>query len=290
VPNSDPNPNPAETLILPLVQITEVAAESGHAGILKLALAHGVTLFGEALIAAITGRSIECLKVAVESNPEEVPVCAVAFAGAHGFFEGVRYLHSRGFPLWGEGAPIDAEGLLWLREALKFHMYIECPPDWDDVSQDPWLFRPTWMNQRWYPADELPPAGDFEVPMPQIEWAQRDTPYTDLDKQARAGNVAMPMPHLERAHWGVPYGFVGESALVDVVRVLGNSGVGGDAMMGAGLVPEGKYEPPLLCSWRTVSAAARAAATRRWDWRTWWGTVRARTCAYHWVGRHMHRK
>jgi hypothetical protein len=105
----------------------EFAAENGHAGILKLAVSQGVRLFPDAVLGTIRAHSLECLKVAVESAPSTIPDCALVFAAANGFSEGVRYLHLRGFPLWGDTNPIDAEGLLWLRKALGFHWYIDYP-------------------------------------------------------------------------------------------------------------------------------------------------------------------
>jgi hypothetical protein len=52
---------------------------------------------------------------------------------AHSFLDGVQYINSREFPLWGEADFMDGEGLLWLRncEALRFHLYI----DWFSPSR-----------------------------------------------------------------------------------------------------------------------------------------------------------
>ncbi len=228
------------------MQVTVAAAENRHAAILELAVSQGVTLSDETLFASIASHSLECVKAAVESNPGNLPDCALVFAAAHGFSDGVRYLHRRGFALWDEETPIDAEGLLWLHEALKFHMYYDfsdCP--YPNMPQDPWILGDAWGNLDWGCAREdilntpsLEPG--HAAPMPQIDSAQGATHY-DED-----GDRISP---------------------ADLVRVLGNSGVGGEALMDAWLVPERTGKPPLLCSWQTVSAAARAGATRTWDWR-----------------------
>jgi hypothetical protein len=260
------------------VQITESAAENGHSAILKLAISQGVALSRETVLAAILGRSVECLKVAVESNPGNVAACVPVFAAVHGFFEGVRYLHSQGFPLWGEGTPIDAEGLLWLREALNFHVYHEYPPEWDESPEDPWCLRSPWLNLRWGHAGELgvqTHAGDVGG----------QTHAGHAEEQTHVGGAcgtggAVPMPQIGGPGGDVPYAGRRDATLADVVRVLGNSGVGGEALMEVGLVPYRPGSPPHLCSWETVSAAARAAATQAWDCRTCEDSVRGSCRTY----------
>jgi hypothetical protein len=71
---------------------------NGHLNILELAVSQGLQLPGTTVLGAIKGRSLECLKFAVEEGRAQVPDCALVYAAAHGYLDGVRYLHRQGFP------------------------------------------------------------------------------------------------------------------------------------------------------------------------------------------------
>jgi hypothetical protein len=100
-----------------LAQVPLAAAENGHAAILNMALSTGLPLPKWTMLGAIKGQSVECLKIAHSANPDDVPKCAMVFAAAHAFIDGMRYLNQLGFALWAQGEPIDAEGLSRVRIA-----------------------------------------------------------------------------------------------------------------------------------------------------------------------------
>jgi hypothetical protein len=70
------------------------------------------------VLGAIKGRSLECLKIAHSANRDTMPKCAMVFAAAHAFLDGMRYLSQHGFAVWGPRQPIDAEGLFALQRAI----------------------------------------------------------------------------------------------------------------------------------------------------------------------------
>jgi hypothetical protein len=105
------------------VQVPATAAESGHADILKMAVSKGLPLPGLTMLGAIKGRNLECLKIAHAANPSNVPKCAMVFAVAHAFLDGVRYLDSHGVAMWGPHEPLDAEGLYALCKIMRRYLY-----------------------------------------------------------------------------------------------------------------------------------------------------------------------
>jgi hypothetical protein len=248
------------------MQILDIAVENGHAEKITFAVSHG-PLSEDVVLGIIRAGRLECLKIVAESRPELLPECALVFAAAHGFFDGVRYLHGRGFPLSDEANPIDAEGLLWLREALRFHVYVgvfQSPPAPGGTLSEQQAWEEEW--------------GDVHVP--KDPW-QLDEPWSYITWPAddRADLADEGTPGLERERGKGPRAEGDEDPLrAELVRALGNYGVGGEALMDpdVGLVPQRSGEPPLLCAWQTVAAASSALAAHPGDMPSRLNAVRAR--------------
>jgi hypothetical protein len=93
-------------------QVTTIAAENGHHSILLYALFKGLPLSEAVPLAALKAHSLKCLKISLFARAGNLPNYAISFAACHGFFDGVRYLHNRGSPLWGADDVKYADGLL----------------------------------------------------------------------------------------------------------------------------------------------------------------------------------
>ncbi len=81
--------------------------------------------------------NLECLKIACEAEPHSVPASAFVFAAAQGFLPGVLYLQTlRDSALWGEGEPIDAEGLCNLQNSFLSYLLDPAAPVDEDYGRD----------------------------------------------------------------------------------------------------------------------------------------------------------
>jgi hypothetical protein len=120
--------------------------------------------------------------------------------------------------------------------------------DWGHMQKDPWHLDAPWSYITW-PADERALAAEQGAPGLERE----------RGKEPRAEGEDDPLR-------------------VELVHALGNFGVGGEALMDpdVGLVPQRSGEPPFLCAWQTVAAAAKASATRLGDAMSCENVVRTR--------------
>ncbi len=233
------------------------AAENCHPAILQFAVSKGLPLSRSTVLGAIKGRSLECLKIAVTAAPENVPGFALVFAVVYGFLDGVRYLHRRGFRLWGDGFPIDAEGLRLMRETLRCGAFSErLMPQNGGLQADP--------GPGNAPAQADPGPGNAP--------AQADPGPGNAPAQAGGpGAPAVLAPAAGAAGTGDvticvlwPYGFPADSVVwfpEDYDDLPGSVAVA-EIARAAALVAMGLHEAdslgsPHICSWEMVAAYSR---------------------------------